>query len=166
MECLELTVKVLLIVAGVHIGVQTHAVRVVEIKIPQRYCVPAHYHVRALQLDSLISVAVANRLGVDHQVGDGNRLEVKPKLTVGGHHFKVKVDDCLAKIVLALVDREAEVILNFFDQSASLLSFSALERHIFVVAGIVDSIGAEVFGDEVAGFLGSFVASGFYHKDI
>lgn len=78
MECLELTVEVLLVVAGVYIGVQTHAVRVVEIQIPQRYCVAAHYHVRALQLDSLISVAVADRLGVDKQVGDGNRLEVKP----------------------------------------------------------------------------------------
>jgi len=46
MECLKLTVQVLLLVASVGIRVKTDTVRVVEIYVAEHYCVPTLAHVR------------------------------------------------------------------------------------------------------------------------
>jgi len=60
MECLKLTVQVLLLVASVGIRVQTDTVRVVEIYVAEHYCVPTLAHVRFIQLKALVTINISS----------------------------------------------------------------------------------------------------------
>ncbi len=53
-ECLKLTVQVLLLVTFINVGVKTNSVLVVEIEVAQLDGVPAKCNIRNLKFDLLI----------------------------------------------------------------------------------------------------------------
>lgn len=51
-------------------------------------------------------------LVVDGQVGDGDGVEVKEKFAQLGFFVEVKIDYCLANVVISFVQGQLKVILN------------------------------------------------------
>jgi len=94
--------------------VETDLVFIISIQIAQLDGVPAKTYVRHLKFDFLVfKEARALKVPVvDYQVGDGDGVEVKEKLSHLRLLIEVKVDHCLAHVVVAFVKSQLEVILN------------------------------------------------------
>lgn len=103
MECLKLGVQVLLLVALISVGVQTHAVILVLAEIPQLNGVPAQQDIWLFKDDSLVLKDRVNchMLIIDGELTDGKSVAVEEKFVRLGFTVHVKVDDRISQVVLA-----------------------------------------------------------------
>ena len=117
MECLELGVKILLVVGSISESVQTNAILVVWREVAELHSVPALDDVCDAQRNNLILEGLGadrHRFVINLQIGNGEGLRVNEQISVaGGNALKIEVDHSVAEVVISFLKGKLEVILNF-----------------------------------------------------
>ena len=150
MECLKLTVQVLLLVAGVGISVQADTVRVVKIDVAEHNCVPALAHVGFIQKKALVTIDISSTddFVIDDEVSDRDSLEVDPEVTIARRLLQIEIHDGFAHVVRAFVDGDLKVVLYLGYELKSAFSLTSLQGDILIVAWVEVGAIAEVLGHE------------------
>ena len=169
MESLELSVKILLVIFAISERMQADSVLVVRCHVLKLDSVPALLDVWRIEWNflTLESCFVCEGLVVDGQISDCHGLRIKEELSLGRKRFEIKVDHCFAKIVIALLQCQLEIVLHVLDQLLPPLSLSLRQGDTGLELLINNRAIAKVLQNEaafrIAGFE-NFVC--FNHLDI
>ena len=127
MEGLKLRVKILLVVRAIFECVETNAIFIVWCQVAQLYSVPALHNVSSSQRDHLVLEALrANGAYsiVYHQIGHSESLGINEEIFIIVRlSLEIEVDDSVAKIIVAFLQSELEVVFDLLNKS---LAFSCL----------------------------------------
>lgn len=152
MESLKLRVEVLVLVCAVRERVKTYTVGVVRLQVAESDRIPSFVHICNFQGDDLVSEtlgACRRRLVIYDEVSDGESLRVQEKfLVVSRHLVQVEVDSGLTHKGVALLQREAEVILNLANKFTALDSLLLRKEDTGLIILVNDGAATQVLRDE------------------
>ena len=124
MESLKLRVQVLLVVRAICESVQTNAVLVVGRQILELHCVPSLDDISHAQRDNLVLVAFGadgHGLVIHAELSNSDGLKVNEQVCiVRGQLVQVEVNLSVSKVVVAFLECELIVVLDFTNEFTAL----------------------------------------------
>ena len=140
MESLKLRIEVLTIVAAISVSVQADAVIVVFVQVSHGNRVPSKLDVLCSEVDPLIfeNLAASQVLVVHDAVShcDCAEVDVKTTVYIRGQFSQVEIYRRFSKVVLASVQSQLEIILDFLNHSFTSLRLCKLQCNIPIVTFI------------------------------